>query len=176
MSHFKVSSNSYYKNLAQEFIKSGVYSVHINGESRGSNMRRKQCSKVNIGDIFHIIDRRINCYWTGTVTSKFVEATELTTFFSRTNIESLRIKCKTNPNTSCDCWYPNEKCISSQHPHPTGGSIWKTELVCDVSWKPGHLTPEIKEQLDRGYNAVTIKPVSIIEDEVEGEIIVWKGT
>ena len=191
MPHFKVSTNKHFKNLAPEFVKYGVYSIHINGSTKGAKSRLSQSNLINIWDILHMVDSKTGQYWVGIVLSPFRQATEEHTFYSRPNIESMKTQWKTN-TIGCDCWVPGCKNTTStkQDIHPLGGSYWKTEMICSVNWKAKQLTEDIKEKLNSGWNAVTIKPILRIEpqvltmeaplpiieseDEVEGEVIVWK--
>ena len=153
MPHFKVSTNSHFKDLAPEFVSEQLYSIHL----CGSKHRERQSTQVKIGDVFHMIDPKTQNYWVGQVGTDFVAATRETTFFSKQNIMAKR-KC------------PSKEYIND----------WKTELICRVDWQQRELSPKIKERLNQGFNAKTIKPVpktgTETDDEVQGEIIVWGGS
>ena len=167
MSHFKVSLNrKYYTNLGSHFVGSGMYSIHINGSSR----RMKQTTPVRVGDILHMVDQKNNSYWRGVVETEFSLATKETSFFSKPEVEACRIE-----RVSKD-WNP----------------LCASEMISSVSWTLEILTEELKEVINNGFNAVTIKPINTtaieqalkttyippsVEDEyeVDGEVIVWKG-
>ena len=151
MPHFKVSTNSHFKDLAPEFVSEQLYSIILSG----SKHRESQANRVKIGDVFHMIDPKTQNYWVGQVRTDFAAATRETTFLSKENI------------------FAKRKCPSKEYINH-----WKTELICSVDWQQRQLSPEIKEHLNKGFNAKTIKSVSKIDtdDEVQGEIIVWCGS
>ena len=76
MPHFKVSTNSHFKDLAPEFVSEQLYSIHL----CGSKQRQNQANQVKTGDVFHMIDPKTQNYWVGQVRTDFVAATRETTF------------------------------------------------------------------------------------------------
>ena len=145
MASFKVSSNkrNYVNGCLEEFIKYGCYAVDI----YGSKNRLNQCSRVNIGDTFYILDN--NQYWKGTVKSEWIDIP--LTSNNELNPEGFwyHVEYKRKPRGSCE---------------PGNGLINKTqEKKCEVKWnpKPIVLSEEFKNILIRGFNAMTIKPLVI---------------
>ena len=167
MSHFKVSLNrKYYTNLGPHFVGTGMYSIHINGSSR----RMKQTTPVRVGDILHMVDQKTKSYWRGVVETEFSLATKESSFFGKPEVEACRIERYTKN------WNP----------------LCASEMISSVSWTVEILTEELKEVINDGFNAVTIKLINTTaieqvlkttyihpsiedEDEVVGEVIVWKG-
>ena len=132
--HFKVSTNKrYYTNLGPHFVEAGMYSIHTNG----STNRLKQTTLVKIGDTLHMIDNKTNSYWRGVVETGFDLATKEGSFFGKSEIEECRIKRHTKD------WDPLD-----------GG-----EMLMSVRWTTENLTKELKKVINKGWNAVTIKPI-----------------
>ena len=145
MASFKVSSNkrNYVNGCLEDFIKYGCYVVDI----YGSKNRLNQCSRVNVGDTFYILDN--NKYWKGTVQSEWIDI-------------PLTSNNELNPD---GFWYHVEH---KRKPRRTNDLINdlinKTEETkCDVKWnpKPFVLSEEFKNILNSGFNAMTIKPLDI---------------
>ena len=141
MQSFKVANNStnYRGGVSEELVKKGWYSISISG----SNERLMQMKEVKIGDIFYMKNYDRTHYWRGVVKSEFVQL----------------------PPNSFDgglspisFWKEvNEKRIN-QNDVLTWAGI--DERVCTVDWgEKTELGPDLKEILDAGFNAKTIKKI-----------------
>lgn len=146
MSSFKVSRNRrvYTKGVADELVEQGCYAIDIHNEPnnpKGSDHRTRQRTSVQIGDTLYMI--RGNDYWVGTVTSDWLQMPMHNGKYHPFGFfHSVKGKRK----------YPLD--------------AYQDEWVCKVNWGvKRRFTATVsdvgglKEWLNNGFNAITIKPL-----------------
>lgn len=148
MSSFKVlHKEKYYKDgVVEDFVREGMFAISI----AGSSQRKKQCEEVQVGDIFYLIDKNGNHYWKGEVISEFLKPPRPTD----------------GGLSPLGFW----KKVEGKRKNKNIALTWEgeDERVCIVNWGEKTVFPsvqengyDLKEKLNSGFNAKTIKRVYI---------------
>jgi hypothetical protein len=147
MTSFKVSINchAYTKGVADELVEQGCYAIDI----YNSDHRTRQRTSVQIGDTLYMV--RGNDYWVGTVTSDWLQMPMHNGMY--------------HP-------FGFFHSVNGKRKHPL--DVDHDEWVCKVNWGVHIPFPptnsqnvddideemmEMKEWLNEGFNAITIKPL-----------------